>query len=67
VKPGPLQGQWQVVDGPVPDGAKVIVEGVEKARPGMKLDAKPWQGPPPPPPAGQTAAPPSTPAAPAAS
>jgi membrane fusion protein (multidrug efflux system) len=67
VKPGPLQGQWQVVDGPVPDGAKVIVEGVEKARPGMKLDAKPWQGPPPPPPAGQTAAPASTPAAPTAS
>lgn len=67
VKPGPLQGQWQVVDGPVPDGAKVIVEGVEKARPGMKLNAKPWQGPPPPPPAGQTAAPASTPAAPAAS
>ncbi|MBU6181848.1 MAG: efflux RND transporter periplasmic adaptor subunit [Verrucomicrobia bacterium] len=67
VKPGPLQGQWLVVDGPVPDGAKVIVEGVEKARPGMKLDAKPWQGPPPPPPAGQTAAPASTPAAPAAS
>lgn len=67
VKPGPLQDQWQVVDGPVPDGAKVIVEGVEKARPGMKLNAKPWQGPPPPPPAGQTAAPASTPAAPAAS
>lgn len=62
VQPGPPQGQWQVVDGPVPDGAKVIVEGVEKARPGMKIDAKPWQGPPPPPPA-QTAKPAATPAA----
>ena len=48
VAPGPLQDQWQVVTGPVPPNGKVIVEGVEKARPGLKLEVKPWQGPPPP-------------------
>jgi membrane fusion protein (multidrug efflux system) len=45
---GPILGQWQVVSGPIAKGAKVIVEGVEKVRPGMKVVASDWPAPPPP-------------------
>ncbi|MFZ9921279.1 MAG: efflux RND transporter periplasmic adaptor subunit, partial [Terrimicrobiaceae bacterium] len=38
VKLGPVLGPWQVVTGPLTEGEKVIVEGVEKARPGMKVN-----------------------------
>jgi len=48
VKLGPILGQWQVVTGPVAEGEKVIVEGVEKARPGMKVNVSEWKAPPPP-------------------
>ena len=48
VKLGPILGPWQVVTGPVAEGEKVIVEGVEKARPGMKVNVSEWKAPPPP-------------------
>lgn len=48
VKLGPVLGPWQVVDAPLAAGEKVIVEGVEKVRPGMKVNATEWQAPPPP-------------------
>jgi RND family efflux transporter MFP subunit len=48
VKLGPILGPWQVVTGPVVEGEKVIVEGVEKARPGMKVNVSEWKAPPPP-------------------
>ncbi len=48
VKLGPILGLWQVVTGPIAEGEKVIVEGVEKARPGMKVKATEWKAPPPP-------------------
>lgn len=48
VKLGPALGPWQVVTGPLTEGEKVIVEGVEKARPGMKVNVTEWKAPPPP-------------------
>jgi RND family efflux transporter MFP subunit len=45
---GPVLGPWQVVTGPIAAGDKVIVEGVEKVRAGMKVNPSPWQAPPPP-------------------
>jgi membrane fusion protein (multidrug efflux system) len=48
VKLGPILGPWKVVTGPVTEGEKVIVEGVEKARPGMKVNVSEWKAPPPP-------------------
>jgi membrane fusion protein (multidrug efflux system) len=45
VKLGPPQGQFIVVSGPLQAGEKVVVEGVEKARPGMKVVASPYQLP----------------------
>jgi RND family efflux transporter MFP subunit len=48
VKLGPVLGPWQVVTGPFAEGDRVIVEGVEKARPGMKVNATEWKAPPPP-------------------
>lgn len=48
VKLGPVLGPWQVVTGPLTEGEKVIVEGVEKARPGMKVNVSEWAAPPPP-------------------
>ncbi len=48
VKLGPILGPWQVVTGAVTEGEKVIVEGVEKARPGMKVNVSEWTAPPPP-------------------
>jgi membrane fusion protein (multidrug efflux system) len=45
VKLGPLQGQLQVVEGVVQAGDRVIVGGIEKARPGMKVIAKPLEAP----------------------
>jgi len=48
VKLGPALGPWQVVTGALTEGEKVIVEGVEKARPGMKVNVTEWKAPPPP-------------------
>ncbi len=48
VKLGPILGPWQVVTGPLTEGEKIIVEGVEKARPGMKVNVSEWKAPPPP-------------------
>jgi membrane fusion protein (multidrug efflux system) len=45
VKLGPPQGQFIVVSGPLQAGEKVVVEGVEKARPGMKVIPSPYQLP----------------------
>lgn len=45
VKPGPLDGENQVVAGPLKAGDKVIVGGVEKVRPGMKVNPQPYQAP----------------------
>jgi membrane fusion protein (multidrug efflux system) len=45
VKLGPPQGQLLVVSGALQPGEKVVVEGVEKARPGMKVSASPYQPP----------------------
>lgn len=46
VKLGPVDGQLQVITGKVEAGMKVLVGGVEKARPGMKLNAQPYTPPP---------------------
>lgn len=45
VKLGPVQGQLQVVQGAVKAGDKVVVGGIEKARPGVKVIAKPYEAP----------------------
>ena len=68
VKLGPALGPWQVVTGALTEGEKVIVEGVEKARPGMKVNVTEWKAPPPPelptaPPAKATPEPSPAPAA----
>lgn len=45
VKLGPTKGQMQVVMGPLKVGEKVVVEGVEKMRPGMKVNPEPYVPP----------------------
>ena len=45
VKLGPTKGEMQVIMGPVKAGDKVVVGGVEKMRPGMKVDPQPFQPP----------------------
>jgi len=45
VKLGPPQGQFRVVSGSLQAGEKVVVEGIEKARPGMKVSASAYQMP----------------------
>ena len=45
VKLGPTKGEMQVIMGPVKAGDKVVVGGVEKMRPGMKVDPQPYQPP----------------------
>jgi len=45
VQLGPVQGQMQVVTGNLKAGDKVVVGGVEKVRPGMKLNPTPYQPP----------------------
>lgn len=45
VKLGPTQGPMQVIVGKVKAGDKVIVGGVERAKPGMKVDVQPYQPP----------------------
>jgi RND family efflux transporter MFP subunit len=45
VKLGPTKGQMQVVMGPLKVGEKVIVGGVEKVRPGMKVNPEPYVPP----------------------
>jgi len=52
VKLGPVQGPMQVITGNVKVGDKVVVGGVEKIRPGIKVNPSPWQ---PPAPAAKTA------------
>jgi len=42
---GPLDGPNQVVKGDLKVGDKVVVEGVEKVRPGMTVNPKPYQAP----------------------
>lgn len=56
VKPGPLDGPNQVVTGPLKVGDKVIVGGVEKVRPGMKVNPQPYQAPSPSPTPGSSPA-----------
>ena len=45
IKLGPTKGEMQVIMGPVKAGDKVVVGGVEKMRPGMKVDPQPYQPP----------------------
>jgi RND family efflux transporter MFP subunit len=45
VKLGPTEGQMQVVEGRLKAGDKVVVGGVEKVKPGMKVNAQPYQPP----------------------
>ena len=45
VKLGPTKGEMQVIVGPVKAGDKVVVGGVEKMRPGMKVNPQPYQPP----------------------
>lgn len=45
VKLGPVQGQLQVVKGALKAGDKVVVAGIEKAKPGVKVIAKPYEAP----------------------
>ena len=45
VKLGPTKGEMQVVMGPLKVGDKVVVGGVEKVRPGMKLNPEPYVPP----------------------
>lgn len=45
VKLGPTKGEMQVIMGPVKAGDKVVVGGIEKMRPGMKVDPQPFQPP----------------------
>jgi membrane fusion protein, multidrug efflux system len=45
VKLGPTKGHMQVVTGPIKPGDKVVVEGVEKMRPGMKVNPQPYVPP----------------------
>ena len=45
VKLGPTKGHMQVVMGPLKVGEKVIVGGVEKVRPGMKVNPEPYVPP----------------------
>ncbi len=42
VKLGPTQGEMQVVTGPLKVGDHVIVGGLEKIRPGMKVNPQPY-------------------------
>ena len=45
VKLGPVQGEMQVVMGPLKVGDKVVVGGVEKVRPGMRVNPEPYAPP----------------------
>lgn len=45
VELGPVEGQMQVVKGALKAGDKVIVGGIEKARPGTKVNPQPFQSP----------------------
>jgi membrane fusion protein (multidrug efflux system) len=45
----PYEDQWVITSG-LEQGERVIVEGLQKVRPGMVVDAKPAQAPPSPPP-----------------
>ena len=45
VKLGPTKGEMQVVMGPLKVGDKVVVGGIEKVRPGMKLNPEPYVPP----------------------
>jgi membrane fusion protein (multidrug efflux system) len=43
IKLGPQEGQLRVVTGPLAAGENVVVKGVEKVRPGMKVDPVPYK------------------------
>lgn len=45
VKLGPVHGDLQVVKGPLKPGDRIVVGGIEKARPGMKVNATPYSPP----------------------
>lgn len=45
VRPGPVQNGLQVVQGALKPGENVVVEGVEKVRPGMKVVVLPPEAP----------------------
>lgn len=45
VKLGPVEGPMQVIQGNVKAGDKVVVGGVEKVKPGMKVIQQPYQPP----------------------
>lgn len=45
VKLGPTEGAMQVVEGRLKAGDKVVVGGVEKVKPGMKVNAQPYAPP----------------------
>ena len=45
VKLGPVEGPMQVIQGRLKAGDKVVVGGVEKVRPGMKVIQQPYQPP----------------------
>ena len=57
VKLGPTKGEMQVVMGPLKVGDKVVVGGVEKVRPGMKVNPEPYVPPAPHPHASPAAGP----------
>lgn len=42
VELGPAEGHMQVVKGAIKAGDQVVVEGIEKIRPGVKVDPSPW-------------------------
>lgn len=45
VKLGPTEGPMQVIQGRLKAGDKVVVGGVEKVKPGMKVNVQPYQPP----------------------
>lgn len=55
VVPGFNEGQNQVILQGLQAGENVVVEGVEKVRPGMKVNTQPYQAPTPAPPKGEAA------------
>jgi membrane fusion protein (multidrug efflux system) len=61
VELGPVQGPMQVITGNVKVGDKVVVGGVEKIRPGLKVNPSPWQPPAPAAKAAPSASPPPKP------
>lgn len=59
---GPLQDNLQVIEEGLQPGDRVVVGGVEKVKPGMKVNVQPYQAPTPEPTSSPAASPKSTPA-----